>query len=218
MVARTTVRSDEAMMADAVAEADKPAVVDYVPASPDVLAYDVVDLMAGDRVDYGDKDPADMTNEEYVWWAYDNLMPLWAIRANVLYRTPPVLSGLEPSTAAIGGPSFPLVVSGTNFHAGSVIVFAGQDENTTFNEEDGTLSTGVNMDYWHGPDTVPVVVRNGPGGAISEPLDFTFTAAAPEMAAADPDDLEEEIEEAKDDGDVKLSRHAPHKPAPGRRR
>ena len=207
MVARTTVKSDEAMMADAVAEADAPEVVGYVPTSPDVLAYDVID--PHERVDYGDKDPADMTNEEYVWWAYDNLMPAWAIRANVLYRTPPTLSGLEPSTAAIGGPSFPLVVSGTNFHAESVIVFANQDENTTFNAEDGTLSTGVNMSYWHGADTVQVVVRNGPGGAISEPLDFTFTAAAPEAEAAsdmaDPDDLEEEIEEAKDRGDVKVS-------------
>ena len=41
------------------------------------------------------------------------------------------------------------------------INFAGQDEPTTLNE-DGTLSTGVNMAMWQGPDTVPVVIKNGP--------------------------------------------------------
>jgi hypothetical protein len=55
-----------------------------------------------------------------------------------------------------------------------VIYFAGQAEPTTLNE-DGTLSTGINMDYWHGPDTVPVVVQNGP--EQSEPADFTFNEA-----------------------------------------
>ena len=121
--------------------------------------------------------PEELTNEEYVQWAYDNLMPFWAIKANLKYRTPPTVSGLEPSTAAIGDPSFTLYVSGTNFHPESVIVFAGQDENTSL-DEDGRLSTGVNMDYWHGADTVQVSVRNGPGGAVSEPVDFTFTEAA----------------------------------------
>ena len=121
--------------------------------------------------------PEDLTNVEYIQWAYDNLMPFWAIKANLKYRTPATISGLEPSTAAIGDPSFTLYVTGTNFHAESVIVFAGQDENTTLNE-DGRLQTGVNMGFWHGADTVPVCVRNGLGGVVSEPVDFTFTAAA----------------------------------------
>jgi len=132
-----------------------------------------------------DTAPEDMTPTEYIQWMYDNWTPFWAIKKNLLLRYPPVLSGLEPTTAAIGDPSFTLKVSGTGFivHE-STIVFAGLDEPTQLNE-DGTVSTGVNMDYWHGPDVIQVQVRNGT--QYSEPLEFTFTAAAPEADAADAD-------------------------------
>lgn len=158
-----------------------------------------------------DKEPEDMSNTEYVQWAYDNLMPFWAIKANLKYRTPPTVTGLEPSTAAIGDPSFTLYVSGTNFHAESVIVFGGQDENTTLNE-DGRLQTGVNMSYWHGGDTVKVEVRNGPGGAISEPMDFTFTAAAGQRADAISKHEPDDDDDVDDDDDGKpAKRKAKHK-------
>jgi len=110
--------------------------------------------------------PEEMTNEEYIQWAYDNLMPFWAIKANLKYRTPATVTGLEPSTAAIGDPSFTLYVTGANFHAESVIVFAGQDENTTLNE-DGRLQTGVNMDFWHGADAVPVAIGSSVTATIT---------------------------------------------------
>jgi len=124
----------------------------------------------------------DMTESEYAQYMYENLTPFWAIRANLIYQHDPVISSLEPSTAAIGDPSFKLVVTGETFTNESVIVFAGHDENTQLNE-DGTLSTGVNMAYWHGPDVIPVMVRNG--SMYSEPAEFTFTAAAPEAAEVD---------------------------------
>jgi hypothetical protein len=140
----------------------------------------------------------DLTTAEWLQWAYDNGMPFWAIKQNLFYRTPATVSGIEPSTAAIGDPSFTLYVTGTNFHAGSVIVFAGQDENTTL-LEDGRLQTGVNMDYWHGADVVPVCVRNGPGGVLSDPVDFTFTAAVEGARGVD-HDHEHELEH-DDDGE-----------------
>jgi len=120
---------------------------------------------------------------------------------------PPVLTALDPATAAIGDPTFTVYLTGEGFDETSVIVFAGQDEPTTL-EEDGTLSTGVNMDYWHGPDAVPVGVRNG--SAMSNTLDFVFTVA-PE---ADQDELEDELEEAVESGDAKVVR----KPGPAKRR
>jgi hypothetical protein len=132
--------------------------------------------------------PEEMTNEEWIQWAYDNKMPFWAIKKGVLQRTPPTISGIEPSTAAIGDSSFELKITGTNFHTESVIVFAGQSENTTLNE-DGTLSTGVNMAYWHGADVLPVLVDNGT--SKSEPVEFTFTAAAPEAEVVDDDEADE---------------------------
>jgi transcription elongation factor len=86
----------------------------------------------------------------------------------------PTISALTPDTCAIGDPDFDLHVTGENFTTASIIYFAGQDEPTTLNE-DGTVSTGVNMDVWHGPDTVNVYVRNGT--LHSNALEFTFTEA-----------------------------------------
>ncbi|RPI36050.1 MAG: hypothetical protein EHM67_13095, partial [Hyphomicrobiaceae bacterium] len=50
----------------------------------------------------------DMTESEYAQYMYDNLTPFWAIRANLIYQHDPVITGLEPATAAIGDPSFTL--------------------------------------------------------------------------------------------------------------
>lgn len=86
----------------------------------------------------------------------------------------PNVTGLVPDVATIGDDSFTLDVEGEGFSAASVIVFAGHDEPTTFNEEDGTLSTGVDMEVWKGADVVPVQVRNG--AMLSNTMDFTFDA------------------------------------------
>jgi len=85
----------------------------------------------------------------------------------------PLIFSLDPADCTLGDPDFTLYVSGENFFADSVIVFAGQPEPTTLNE-DGTLSTGVNMAMWQGPDTVQVQIKNGP--EVSDPVDFTFNA------------------------------------------
>jgi len=170
--------------ADAIDE-EKPAVA-VVPPVEGVLQYDVppVQFVPGTVVPQ-DTLPEDMTDAEYVQWCFDNKMPYWAIKKEILLRSPPVLSGLNPSTAAIGDESFVLYISGEKFvDPYSVIVFAGQDEPTSFNE-DGTVSTVVNMNYWHGPDVIKVSVRNGT--QVSEPLDFTFTGDAPAAAAVDAD-------------------------------
>jgi hypothetical protein len=103
----------------------------------------------------------------------------------------PSITSLNPTECTLGDESFTLYITGENFFPDSKIYFAGQPEPTTLNE-DGTLSTGINMDVWHGPDTVPVVVQNGP--EQSAPVDFTFNEAAPE---ADDQELEDEIDETK---------------------
>jgi len=85
----------------------------------------------------------------------------------------PSISSITPTEITIGDDSTTLYVTGENFFADSVIVFAGQDEPTTF--ADGKLSTGINMDVWHGPDVVKVSVKNGP--EQSNEVDFTFNEA-----------------------------------------
>jgi hypothetical protein len=124
-------------------------------------------------------------------------LPDWATEA-------PVVTSLEPTECTLGDPDFRIYVSGTGFYEQSTLVFAGQDEPTTF--EDGKLSTGVNMAVWQGPDTVQVGVRNGP--IESNTLPFTFNAAPEADAAstedgADPDELEDEIEQSQEEGDFR---------------
>jgi len=85
----------------------------------------------------------------------------------------PSISSITPTEITIGDDSTTLYVTGENFFADSVIVFAGQDEPTTF--ADDKLSTGINMDMWHGPDVVKVAVKNGP--EVSNEVDFTFNEA-----------------------------------------
>jgi uncharacterized repeat protein (TIGR01451 family) len=51
----------------------------------------------------------------------------------VLQKNPvPTLSAMDPYTATAGGPSFTLVVTGTNFVTGSVVRWDGGDTTTTF--------------------------------------------------------------------------------------
>ena len=151
-----------------------------------------------------DTDPDDMTDAEYIQWMYDNLTPFWAIKRNMLLRRAPVLSSIEPSTARIGDESFTLVVSGVGLVMESVIVFAGQDEPSKL-ETNGTLTTGVNMAVWHGPDEVEVRVKNGEH--ISEPLMFTFTAAPDQEA-----DLEK-ARQAKRDRGQHVHEHSDYPPS-----
>ena len=149
-------------------------------------------------------------------------LPEWATE-------PPVVTGLEPTECTLGDPDFRIYVSGTGFYEQSTLVFAGQDEPTTF--EDGKLSTGVNMAVWQGPDTVQVGIRNGP--IESNTMPFTFKAAGEPAADeqwrttsvstatppghdadySDPDELEDELEQAEEEGDFKPT----HGPARRRR-
>jgi len=93
--------------------------------------------------------------------------------AEDIAKLTPIITALVPTEATIGEETFTLYIEGEGFVAESVIVFAGQEEPTTL--ADGKVSTIVDMDYWHGPDTLPVLVKNGP--LQSNPLYFTFHAA-----------------------------------------
>jgi hypothetical protein len=132
----------------------------------------------------------------------------------------PVITGYDPYECAIGGPDFTLVVTGTGFYDGSIIHFAGHDEPTTLNE-DGTLSTGVKPSLWLAPATVQLSIFNGP--IESAPVEFVFLEATGATRKAshteeaviedptDPDEMEEEIEAAEEEGDF-VPTHADAKP------
>jgi len=84
-----------------------------------------------------------------------------------------VITALAPASAAVGDPSFVLRVLGAGFTRDSVIVFAGQDEPTTY-FSDGEVQTGMNMPLWQGADpAIPCLVRNA-DGAVSNTVHFVM--------------------------------------------
>jgi len=89
----------------------------------------------------------------------------------------PVIDALEPASCAVGDPDFTLVVRGTGFvQQVTAIHFAGNDEPTTFNETDHSLSTIVKPSLWTEPVVVQCSVHNGE--LTSNSVDFTFEQAA----------------------------------------
>jgi hypothetical protein len=106
--------------------------------------------------------------------------PMIVDDAGEFQQAAPAISALDPATVESGSADIVLKITGTNFTASSVIVFADYDEPTTFNEADGTLSTGVKPSLF-APATVQVAVRNGP--ARSNALDFEFTDPGVEVAS-----------------------------------
>lgn len=91
------------------------------------------------------------------------------------------LTSLSPNTA-VAGSAADIVMSciGTGFTKETVIKFGDYDEPTTFVSAT-EVTTGVKPSLFINPDTVPVLVHTGE--IASDPLPFTFTAAATQAAA-----------------------------------
>jgi len=98
---------------------------------------------------------------------------------------PPVVNSLNPSSAALGSPSFVLHVMGTGFDPASVIVWNGSNEPTTF-VSPTEVTTSVNMSTAEVAMPIPVAVRN-PDGVTSAAKTFTLTAAPGTLSTKLPD-------------------------------
>jgi hypothetical protein len=95
------------------------------------------------------------------------------------------LTTLLPSAAAIGDPSFMVRAVGTGFGPTSVIVFAGNEEPTNFVSPE-ELTTGVNMDVWHGPDpAIPVLIRTTGEAGVEETATVLFAFTEPRPVPLD---------------------------------
>jgi hypothetical protein len=89
----------------------------------------------------------------------------------------PVLTSLDPATAALGDPDFTLRVHGTGFAAGAVIVWNGAPEPTTV-VSPTEVTTGVDMSTAEVALPIPVLVQNS-DGAPSNVLTFALTDGPP---------------------------------------
>lgn len=85
----------------------------------------------------------------------------------------PKVTSLTPNSAEVGDPSFLLHVHGTGFTAGSIIMFNGGEEPTTYVSAT-ELTTTVNMTTVSVASTVPVAVLSSEG-VLSDSMNFTFT-------------------------------------------
>lgn len=88
-----------------------------------------------------------------------------------------VVVSIDPDTAVVGGPDVLMTVTGIAFQPGAVIVFNGGDEPDTIYISATQVATWVEPATASGPAIVPVGVRNPGGAALSNTVDFTFTAA-----------------------------------------
>jgi hypothetical protein len=128
----------------------------------------------------------------------------------------PTLVTINPNTAVIGGPDLTMTVKGTGFSPGTAITFNGGEENTVF-VDTKTLTTIVKPSTATTPGTYPVTVVNSAGE--SEPAGFTFTDTVTRTRSAsevvedidpsDPDELEDEIEQAEEEGEFKSTHPKP---------
>ena len=98
--------------------------------------------------------------------------------------TPLQISGLNPATAAAGGPQFTLTVSGSGFVAG-VAVLWNQTALTTVFVSATALQAAVPASLIAQPGTASVSVQ-GPSGAVSNTLPFQVTAAALQISGLSP--------------------------------
>src|SRR5207247_10418411 len=77
----------------------------------------------------------------------------------------PTLSSLSPSSAAAGGPAFTLTATGTNFVAGSTLLWNGTARATTFVSAT-QLTASIGADDIATAGSASVTVRN-PDAAVS---------------------------------------------------
>ena len=116
----------------------------------------------------------------------------------ILWQTPPptpapnpipTLSSLSPSSTTLGGPSFTLTLTGTNFVPGSSILWNNAARAATFV---GATQLTADIDaadfnLYDGAGTIPIAVVNpAPGGGTSNALTFTLTAPGPTISALSP--------------------------------
>ncbi|MGA8104139.1 MAG: hypothetical protein WB869_18410 [Candidatus Acidiferrales bacterium] len=93
-----------------------------------------------------------------------------------VYSTPPGLTTISPTSAAVGVASATLTVTGTGFYPGSVVYFNGTPLTTTYSSST-TLSASVPSGVLGLAGVFDVQVFNvGTGGGFSNPLGFAVNA------------------------------------------
>ena len=99
---------------------------------------------------------------------------------------PPILTNLNPSTVIVGGPSFPLTITGSNFVNGAVARVDGVDRPTQFISETELRATILAQDIVE-TGMVGVTVRNpDPNTGVSNALSLSVVNPVPALTSISP--------------------------------
>lgn len=115
----------------------------------------------------------------------------------------PTLSSLDPAVATIGAADVTMQCTGSNFTPSAFITFNGGQETTQWHSAT-KVTTIVKPSTATTPGFYPVTVVTQFGESEAKSFEFRESDGGTKVRAAyDPDTLEEEIEEAEEEGDFK---------------
>jgi hypothetical protein len=95
----------------------------------------------------------------------------------VTYPPAPTTTSISPNSAYVGGPSFTLIVNGTNFNSESVVAWNGTPHTTTYINST-QLTTTITASDISWLQTTPVTVINSNPYQVSNAQYFTVTVPA----------------------------------------
>ena len=105
--------------------------------------------------------------------------------ANFEVKAPaPVVADLSPSVAIVGGPAFPLTVTGSNFVNGATVRWNGSNRTTTFVSAT-QLRAAVTAADIAAAGTFPITVIN-PDGGVSNTMSFPVWGPLPVVTSLTP--------------------------------
>ncbi len=111
------------------------------------------------------------------------------ITLNPPVSTTPVLTSLNPSSVIVGGPSFPLTITGANFVNGVVARVNGVDRATQVMSPTQVIATILAQDIL-AVGSVSVTVRSAdPNGPVSNALDLQIVNPLPTLTSISPNVL-----------------------------
>jgi hypothetical protein len=119
-----------------------------------------------------------------------NLLPATFAPGEITLNPPimgsPILTSLNPSTVIVGGPSFPLTITGSNFVNGAVARVDGVDRLTQVISNTELRATILAQDIVE-TGTVSVTVRNpDPNTGVSNALSLSVVNPVPALASISP--------------------------------
>ena len=99
----------------------------------------------------------------------------------------PTIASITPASAAAGGPTFVLTVTGTNFSSGSFVLWNGAPRFTTVNPSGTMLDAAITAQDIAAPGTAEITVFNIlTTGLRSNVVTFTITGDLPTITSISP--------------------------------